>query len=135
MSVYKKEDLERFWSKVDKSGGDESCWLWTAGKHTRGYGRIRFDGKVENAHKVSWLIAYGNTVGSMYIRHYCNTAACCNPTHLYLSEQTTVTLNKYKDQTGEIEKELKQYLRAILQLQAKVEKLRHKLDTIHGMKQ
>ena len=42
---------QRFWSKVDRSGGPESCWLWVAGK-SHGYGAFFFEGKLHGAHSV-----------------------------------------------------------------------------------
>lgn len=32
---------ERFWPKVDKSGGPDACWPWLGGINGDGYGFIR----------------------------------------------------------------------------------------------
>jgi hypothetical protein len=37
----KKPLAERYWSKVDKSGGPDACWPWTAGRSAGGYGILR----------------------------------------------------------------------------------------------
>lgn len=39
-------DEARFWSKVDKSGGPDGCWLWKAGLDKHGYGRFGAGGRI-----------------------------------------------------------------------------------------
>lgn len=58
------EQIERFWSKVDKTPGlgpNGDCWHWTAGnKNKDGYGGFylwQIDNTL-NAHKVSFLIEH-----------------------------------------------------------------------------
>lgn len=39
MTVRPKEQVEAFWSKVDRSGGPDACWPWTAARNAKtGYG-------------------------------------------------------------------------------------------------
>lgn len=54
-----KSEAERFWAKVEKGTGPDNCWIWTACKVKRGYGRFNAAGKTISAH--SW--AYLNLVG------------------------------------------------------------------------
>ena len=44
------EDIERFWSRVDRTCGDNACCQWMAGLHAKGYGRLRWN-KVDTAVK------------------------------------------------------------------------------------
>ena len=97
------EDLDRFWSRVDKSGGPDACWLWTAGTHTRGYGRIRWNGKAQSAHRISWALAYGPISEDLYVCHKCDNPLCCNPSHFFLgtaSENTNDMMSKGRDNNG-----------------------------------
>lgn len=71
--------LERFWAKVDTFG---ECWLWTAAKTEKGYGRI------DNlrAHRLSAMIHFGMFDRRTLVLHHCDTPACVRPEHLYLGD-------------------------------------------------
>lgn len=75
---------ERFWAKVDKSGGPNACWLWTSPAERKGYGVIWWDGKVRYVHRVSWAIAGRELRDDLVIDHLCRTPKCVNPGHLRL---------------------------------------------------
>ena len=87
---------ERFWSKVDQSGGPDACWPWTSVVPANGYGRFKaggHNGKVVGAHRLAYYFAYGPT--EAYLDHTCHSSSrdcpggsaclhrrCCNPAHL-----------------------------------------------------
>jgi len=69
---------DRFWSKVDKSGGAAACWPWTAAKTAAGYGRLG----ERYAHRLSYEDARGEIQAGLVIDHLCRTRACVNPSHM-----------------------------------------------------
>jgi len=77
--------LKNFWAKIDKKGDDE-CWEWTASRN-KGYGNIRFQGKLYISHRVAFELAYGHIDDTLDILHSCDNPPCCNPKHL--SQGTT----------------------------------------------
>ena len=70
---------QRFWAKVDKTDG---CWLWTAAKNKKGYGRFRAGGKMCKAHRVAYEWAHGTIPAGLKLDHTCHVHACVNPDHL-----------------------------------------------------
>lgn len=70
---------QRFWQKVRKT---ESCWAWTAGTDSDGYGRVWVDGCMRLAHRVAWEMTNGPIPEGMFLDHRCSNPACVNPTHL-----------------------------------------------------
>lgn len=77
----KKTVEERFWSKVDKTG---DCWTWTAACTPDGYGKIRHEGKLVYAHRLSYEWMHGEIPEGMYIDHRCFQRNCVRPDHLRL---------------------------------------------------
>ena len=71
--------MERFWSKVDKSG---RCWIWLASKDARGYGHFSLNGRPRQAHRVAWEFERGPIPEGMEVHHTCFTPSCVRPSHL-----------------------------------------------------
>lgn len=80
---------DRFWSKVRKLDGDNSCWLWT-GASRAGYGSIKVAGKVINCHVLSWRLINGGIAipSGKIIGHLCDVRLCVRPEHLKLMTQS-----------------------------------------------
>jgi hypothetical protein len=85
-----------FYELVDRSGGDDECWLWTGGTNGNGYGvYFTIAAAIEDApvyvHRIAYWLKYGAITESMEIDHICHTQLCVNPKHL---RETTVKQNR-----------------------------------------
>jgi hypothetical protein len=101
---------ERFYSKVDKAGGD-NCWRWKPPLITRGgYGQFRIgslkDGsrRMARAHRVAWEIHNGKIPAGLVVCHKCDNPACVRHDHLFLGTHVDNALdmvNKGRGSVGE----------------------------------
>jgi hypothetical protein len=74
---------ESFWSRVDRTG---VCWLWLGAKSPKGYGKVKWNGRDDRAHRVAWELSRSPVPEGMWVLHTCDTPACCNPLHLFLGD-------------------------------------------------
>lgn len=75
---------ERFWEKVDKSGGPDACWIWQGTRNWDNYGFIKRPDSRGNilAHRLSFQIAFGDIPPGTEVTHSCDHPPCVNPQHL-----------------------------------------------------
>jgi len=73
---------QRFWQKVDASGGASACWPWTAAIDARGYGSFSRGPKKVKAHRAAAILAGMDIPDGMMIDHLCKNRRCVNPAHL-----------------------------------------------------
>lgn len=93
-----EDDIQRFWSYVDRRGPDE-CWPWTGGTcHASPYspqiryGIFRIRKVMFKAHRVAYVIQNGQFPASLTIDHClrlgCTNSLCMNGAHLEPATQT-----------------------------------------------
>ncbi len=82
--VLSEKDVQRFWSKVDQSGGRSKCWPWKAARLKLGYGVFMMRGNITlRAHRIAFTLAKGHIPNGLDVCHKCDNPPCTNPAHLF----------------------------------------------------
>lgn len=81
---------ERFSEKVNVTS---TCWLWTAGRSSNGYGKYRVGRSTVRAHRFAYERLVGPILPGLQLDHLCRVRACVNPAHL---EAVTQKVNIFR---------------------------------------
>ncbi len=76
-----EKQIERFWSKVDKSS---DCWEWTGYRNCKGYGCIMRNRKLFYTHRLAYFLQYGVDPRYICVCHHCDNPPCVKGDHLFL---------------------------------------------------
>jgi len=82
---------QRFWSKVDPLYADKSCWNWIGVTDKNGYGQIRLNGRLTQAHRFSWELWRWIIPHGICVLHKCDNPSCVRPGHLFLGTKSDNT--------------------------------------------
>lgn len=76
---------ENIFERIDRSTVPEpntGCILWLGTLDKDGYGKTTYKNKFVRAHRLVYMLEYGEIPKGSLIQHKCDTPACCNINHL-----------------------------------------------------
>lgn len=81
-----------FWTHVERPDRDpDTCWEWTRGRRTGGYGTVRGELAALStvASRVAWVLSRRRLIPpKLQVLHRCDNPPCCRPSHLFLGTQS-----------------------------------------------
>ena len=74
---------ERFNAKIGPRT-EAGCLLWIGARGKAGHGQLLVDGKLVNAQRVAWELAFGPIPPGLHVLHHCDVPPCVEPSHLFV---------------------------------------------------
>lgn len=69
------------WIEEDRGYGTP-CWIWQRAMYASGYGAMKFNRTMHNAHRGVYLKFCGPIPDDLVLDHLCRVRACVNPDHM-----------------------------------------------------
>lgn len=66
---------------------NSGCLLWFGAINSDGYAHIKWNGRVESAHRLVWRERYGEIPAGKVVLHRCDVRCCLNVNHLRIGTQ------------------------------------------------
>lgn len=100
------EQAASFWSKVDRTNGDEGCWPWMA-KAVTGAGRgiVRVNKQPLSAPRVAYELLVAEVPLDLVLYPTCQNPACVNPAHQKIGTQSEAQAFAYAAKHGPVNRD------------------------------
>lgn len=101
MAVKDKSDILD-WMRSKIPYNEPSCLVWPFSGNWNGYGHVKFDGRVQKAHRVMCILAHGEPPDHKFVAgHSClnGQKGCVSPLHLSWKTYRQNLLDRRKDGT------------------------------------
>lgn len=80
---------------------DNGCWEWQGGTFREGYALFRYQGRMQNAHRVIWIAFNGPVAKGMCVSQRCRNRRCVNLQHLALIHRSMVSKESARHDKGD----------------------------------
>ena len=84
--------LDKYIRKTDM------CWWWTGCRNDKGYGRVKYHGRMWTAHRLIYSLDIRPIPPGLLACHHCDNPSCVNPDHIFIG--TALDNHKDRDAKG-----------------------------------